>query len=159
MAWTHPTKYRHYIRLYPRQGETTTLIDIEEHFKCRYVSLENAETPTLKSVYTEDYANHNGQRVFSDEEPSYSSSELTLTLRWRSEECEDVQEWSRRFQQFIAGRKFEYHDTFRPRKYWQVIFKDSPKVEAERLYGNSQYRFISFKLSNFGGFPYQTSQL
>lgn len=159
MAWSHHTKYRHYIRLYPQGSTTHDEIDIEEYFKCRYVSLENADNPSIKSVYSEDYAEHDGQRVYSSPDIAYNASELTLTLRWRSEECGDVQEWSEKFIEYITGKNLEYHDTFRPNKFWQLIFKDSPSIKAERLYGNQQYRFISFKMSNFGGRPYKQSQL
>lgn len=162
--WEHKTDFRHYIQKYSEKsasGETISFsqIDLEEYFKCRYVSLENADTPSVKSVYTEDFAEHDGQRVWSSDNPVYNASELTLTLRWRSDECEDVQEWSGKFAEYVAGKKFEYRDTFRPDKYWQFIFKDSPVVKAEKLFGNLQYRFVSYKLSNFGGKPYKTSQI
>lgn len=159
MSWTHPTQYRHYLRLYPQNGTTSAEVDVEEEFKCRYVSLENAVNPTVKSVYVESYADHDGDRVWTATDVLYNSSELTLTLRWRQDECEDVQEWSEKFIKYITGKKFEYHDTFRPDKYWQFIFKDTPTVNAERLYGSQQYRYLSFKLSNFGGKPKETSQL
>ena len=159
MDWNHHTKYRHYLRLYPQEDTVYSEVDIEEYFKCRYVSLENAEKSSIKTVYCEDYAEHDGQRVFSFPDIAYNASELTLTLRWRSDECGDVQEWSEKFIEYITGKKLEYHDTFRPNKFWQLIFKDSPSIKAERMYGNQQYRFISFKMSNFGGRPYKQSQL
>lgn len=159
MAWTHPTEYRHYIQLYPRNGKDYAETDLEMAFQCRYVSLENAVTPSAKSVYAEDYAEHDGQRVYASPDVVHNASELTLTLRWRSDECGDVQEWSQRFIDYALGRKFQYHDSLRPDKYWQFVFKDAPTVKAERLYGDLQYRFLSFKLSNFGGKPYKESQL
>lgn len=157
--WTHPTQFRHYLQKYPQGNTTFEEIDIEETFKCRYVSLKNTQNPSVKSVYTEDYAEHGGQKVWSDENPIYNASELTLTLRWRSDECGDVQEWSEKFIEYITAKKFQYHDTFRPDKYWQFIFKDAPNIESERLYGTQQYRYVSFKLNNFGGKPSKTSQL
>lgn len=157
--WQHPTQFRHYLQKYPQGDVQFPQVDIEELFKCRYVSLKNAQNPSIKSVYTEDFAERGGQKVWSGEDPIYNASELTLKLRWRSEECGDVQEWSEKFIEYISGRKFEYHDSFRPNKYWQFIFKSEPSIDAERLYGGHQYRYVSFKLNNFGGKPAETSQL
>lgn len=157
MAWKHPTQYRHYIQL-QSQGNTAFLeVDIEEYFKCRYVSLEGAENPSVKSVYVESYGGHDGDRVWTGPDVYYNSSELTLTLRWLSSECGDVREWSEKFADYIAGKKFEYSDTFRGKR-WQVLFKDSPAVKAERYYGAPQYRFVSYKLTNFGGKPTKRGQ-
>lgn len=162
--YKHPTDFRHYIQKYSEKspsGEKINYpqIDLEEYFKCRYVSLENAETPSVKSVYTEDFAEHEGSRIYTSPDVAHNASELTLTLRWRSDECEDVQEWSEKFTDYVSGKKIEYHDSFRPGLYWQLIFKDSPTVKAEKLFGAVQYRFVSYKFYNFGGKPYKTSQL
>ena len=159
MAWNHATQYRHYIQMYPSADKEHPEIDLEEYFKCRYVSLKNAVSPSVKSVYTEDYAEQDGKKVYAAPNVVRNSSELTLTLRWRSDECGDVQRWSQTFTVFISGKKFQYHDTFRPNKYWQFIFTDTPTIEAERLHGDLQYMYLSFKLLNFGGVPYRESQL
>lgn len=159
MAWSHSTQYRHYLRKYPQGDTVFPEIDIEEYFKCRYVSLENAEHTSAKTVYTEDYAEHDGIRVWTSPDIAYNASELTLTLRWRQEECGNVQEWSEKFFEYISAQKFQFHDTFRPDKYWQFILIDAPTIKNERLYGDQQYRFISYKLKNFGGRPFKQSQL
>lgn len=157
--WVHPTQYRHYIKKYPQAGTTFQQIDLEQNFKCRYVSLENANNPTIKNIYTEDYAEHDGQRVYIDSNLAYNASELTLTLRWRQSECGDVLVWSDKFLNYITGQKFEYHDTFRPGKYWQLLFKDTPQVKAQRLFGDEQYIFLAYKLTNWGGKPLAKSAL
>ena len=159
--WKHHTHYRFYMQRY-EDGYSTTpyeVVDIEERFQCRYVSLENGTSPALKSVYTEDFAEHDGLRVYTDDDPKFKSSEVTLTLRWRSEECGNVQTSMQFFVNYITGKKIEYHDTFRRNKYWQLIFDGSPEIVAEKLYGNSQYRFVRFKFTNFGGRPYTESHL
>ena len=159
--WVHHTPYRFYVQRYPDANSQGgyPIIDLEEHFKCRYVSFKGLTRPAPKTVYTEDYPEMDGLRVWTDYNVKCKSSEVTLTLRWRSEECGYVQPAMKFIETYIMGRKFEYHDTFRPGYYWQLICNSAPEITQERLYGNQQYIFAQFKFTNFGGTPTTYSKL
>lgn len=157
--WAHSTKYRHYIKKYPQGNTSFQQIDIEEQFKCRFQKMSNATQTGAKNVYIEDYAEHNGARIFVPTVIVYESSEIDLYLRWRSDECDDVLIESDNFFNYISGHKFEYHDTFRPNRYWQFVLKKAPAVQTEILNSDIQYLIIKYTLTNWGGKPYATSQL
>ncbi len=158
MAWAHSTQYRHYIQKY-KQGSTTFLkVDIEQQFQCRFVEMAGADAQSVKSVYTEDYNDHNGLRVWSSDTPVYKGGDISITLRWRSDECGDVIAKSDAFFEYISGKKLEYSDTFR-NKYFELICTAEPTIKAENLKGVIKYRFITYKFTNFGGKPFKTSQL
>lgn len=159
--WHHHTPFRFYLQKYAQNGVAFPVIDIEEHFKCRYVSLENTNPTAVKNTYTEDYAEHSGKRLYvpAPEELAYDTSELTLTLRWRSDECGNVQQCSDAFFNYITGQKIEYHDTFRPDKYRQLIMTAAPSVKAEQLHGDLQFRFMQYKLTNWAGKIFTESQI
>lgn len=161
MAWNHSTQFRHYITKYPQNGEAFDKVDIEEFFKCRYVSLSNAIQTSVKNTYTESFAEHDGTRVWTPSytDLAYNTSEMTLCLRWRSDECGDVQEWSDKFFQYVTGQKIQYNDTFRPNKYWQLLMTNAPTIMAEKLFGDLQYRFVNFKFTNWGGRCFSSSQI
>lgn len=119
------TKYRHYIQKLP-QGETSfDKIDIEQHFQCRFVEMTGTDAESVKNVYTEDFAEHNGVRVWSGDTPVYKGGDISLTLRWRSDECDDIMAKSNAFFEYIAGKKIEYSDTFR-NKYFELICSAEP---------------------------------
>lgn len=158
--FVHKTPYRFYIQKYP-DGETQfPVVDIEELFKCRFVSMTNTGGSKVKNTYAESFAEADGDNLWipSSDGIAYDASDITLTLRWRSDECDDVMEWSEKFIAYISGRKFEWHDTFRPGRYIQFTFTEEPSVKDERLYGSLKYRFIEFKLRNFGGRFYKNSK-
>lgn len=159
MIYIHPTQYRHYVRKYPKGTTVYPQIDIEQVFQCRFVEMSGADNLSVKSVYTEDYAGHDGLRVWNSDTPVYKGGDISITLRWRSDECDDVLERSDAFFKYISGQKLEYNDTFRPNKYWQLICSASPTVEAENLSSAIKYRFITYKFTNFGGKPTSTSIL
>ena len=159
--WHHHTSFRFYIQKYPQEGVTFSPIDIEEQFKCRYVSLEGAKPTKVKNIYKEDYLERSGKRIYVPKPAklTYDTSDLLLTLRWRSDECGNVQTWSDSFFDYITGQKLEYHDTFRPDKYWQVLMEESPVIKASQLYGSPQFIFIQYKLANWSGTSFKESQL
>lgn len=158
MAWIKHTDFYHYIKLYPVGQAEYSDVDIESRFQCRYVSMTNSGQTSIKNIYTEDFAEHDGLRVYTptaaeNNDIAYNLSEVTLKLRWRSDEVNrgDIQTLANDFYDYIKGRKLQYHDTFRPNNYLQLILKDAPKVVNEKLYGNVQYMFIEYKFTNFGG--------
>lgn len=161
MAWTHPTKYRHYIRKYPQGSNTFSEIDIEETFRCRFQKMTNACQTDVKNIYEEDYSEQNGSRIWvpSVEDLAYKTSEISLYLRWRSDECGDVQEWSDKFFNYVTGQKLEYHDTLRPNRYWQLVFEKAPDVQTEILNNSPQYLIVKYTFKNWGGKFYSTSQI
>lgn len=159
--WQHHTPFRFYLQKYPQDGTTFPVIDIEAQFKCRYVSLENAVLPAVKNTYMEDFAERGGRKVWTPKpnKLAYDTSELALTLRWRSDECGDVQKCSDDLINYITGQKIEYHDTFRPDKYWQLIMTAAPAIKAEQLHGALQFRYMQLKLTNWAGKSYTESQI
>lgn len=162
MAWTHATKYRFYAQKYPSSDEEETdLIDIEEEFKCRYVKMTGNTQTDVKNVYTEDFAEMNGKKTWCPdvEDIAYNSSEISLYLRWRSDECGDVLEWSDKFFEYATGQKIEYHDTFRPNRYWQLVMTKAPEVQTELLNQEPKYLIIKYTFTNFGGKYYKQSQI
>lgn len=156
--YVHPTKYRHYIRLYPKGTDLPFKIDIEEWFRCRFVSMTGTDAQSVKNVYTEDYNDHDGLRIWVGDTPVYKGGDVSITLRWRSDECDDVIAKSDEFFEYISGKRIEYSDTLR-NKYFELICTAEPTVKAENLIGPVKYRFITYKFTNFGGKPFNTSQL
>lgn len=157
MAWQHPTEYRHYLRKYPQGDTTFDEIDIEETFKCRFQKMSNATQTDVKNIYEESYAEKSGSRLFCPpvDDLAYNTSEIALYLRWRSDECDDVLYWSDKFFKYITGQRFEYHDTFRPNRYWQFVMEKAPSAETD----TPQYLIIKYTLKNWAGEFFETSQL
>ena len=120
----------------------------------------NAPTD-VKNTYSEDFAEKNGKKVWTPQpsDLAYSSSEISLYLRWRSDECGNVQEWSEKFFEYVTGQKLEWHDTFRPNRYWQLLLEKAPSVETEILSNKPNYMIVKYTFTNFGGRFYNQSQL
>lgn len=161
MTWTHPTKYRFYLRKFPQGDVVFPEIDIEETFKCRFQKMTGGGYTDVKNLYDEDFAENSGLRIFvpSPEDLAYSSSEISINIRWRSDECGDVQEWSDKFFQYVTGQRIEYRDTFRPNRYYSLILEKAPSIETEILYSNPQYIIIKYTFKNWGGKFYTQSQI
>lgn len=161
MAWTHPTKYRFYLRKYPQGDVTFSEIDIEETFKCRFQKMTNAAPTDIKNIYEEDFAEQDGSRIWvpGTEDLAHKTSEISLYLRWRSDECDNVQEWSDKFYNYIAGQRVEYHDTFRPNRYFQLLMEKAPEVQTEILYSEPHYLIVKYTFKNWGGKIYSTTQI
>lgn len=161
MAWTHPTKYRHYIQKYPKGSTTFSKIDIEEQFQCRFVKMKGTDAQSVKNYYSEEHNDHDGINVWVGDTPVYKGGDISLTIRWRSDECDDVIAKSDAFFEYISGKRLEYSDTLRPNKYFQLLCTAEPTVEDENIKddGGVKYRFITYKFTNFGGKPYKTSQI
>lgn len=157
-TFVHPTQYRHYIQKYKKGTTIFSKIDIEQQFQCRFVEMTGTDARSVKNVYTEDYNDHNGTRLWIGDTPVYKGGDISLTLRWRSDECGDVIAKSDEFFEYISGQRLEYSDTFRG-KYFELICTAEPTVKSENLKDGIKYRFITYKFTNFGGKPYKTSQI
>lgn len=159
MAWNHHTPYRFYIQLYPQNGVKQPVWDVEESFACRYVKMTNNAPTDVKNTYSEDFPEADGSRIWLPPQLTYKSSEITLYLRWRSEECGNVLLAERIFREAITGQKLEWHDTFRPNRYWQLVLEKAPEFQTEILNRDKQYIIVAYKFTNFGGKCYDKSQL
>lgn len=160
MAWKHHTDYRFYIHKHTQGTTTFPKVDVEDMFKCRFMKMSGATVPAVKNVYSEDYAEQDGLRMWVPDpaDITYKDSEITITLRWRSDECGDVEEASDNFFNYVTGQKLEWYDTFR-NKYWQLILTDTPSVQFEDLHSPLQYKVVDYKFTNYGGRPHTTSQI
>ena len=137
------------------------IIDIEEHFKCKYVKFEGlSETGKVKNVYTETYAETEELRVYMPDEVLYENTELSLTLLFApsSNNENDVQDNERSFFEYVSGHKIEYHDTFRNR-YVSLLLINKPEVVGEILYGGSRYREVKYTFKNIYGRSFATSKI
>lgn len=161
MDWQHPTKYRHYIQKFPQGNTSFEKIDLEEAFKCRFQKLTNAVQTDVKNIYTEDFAEHSGVKVFTPpvSDLAYNASEIVLCLRWRTEECGDVIYWSDKFFDYITGQKFQYNDTLTPNRYWQLIMEKAPSIETKLPNGDPRYLIMKYTLRNWAGKFFTESQL
>ena len=165
-------RYKFYIQKYSRKywnkdnsqyveeakGE---LIDIEEHFKCKYVKFEGlSETGKVKNVYTETYAETEELRTYIPDEVLYENTDLSLTLLFApsSNNENDVQDNERAFFEYVSGHKIEYHDTFRNR-YVSLLLINKPEVIGEVLYGGSRYREVKYTFKNIYGRSFATSKI
>lgn len=159
--WQHHTPYRFYIQKYPQGTTTFNTVDIEEYFKCRYVKMTGNGHSDVKNIYAEDFSEMDGQKVWIPplSALSYKTSEISLYLRWRSDECGDVQEWSDKFFEYVTGQKLEWHDSFRPDRYWQLLLEKAPSIETEILSRKPNYLIVKYTFTNFGGKFYKESQL
>lgn len=158
-SWAYASPYRFYIQLYPQSGTASPRREIESYFKCRYMSLQGAAGGGVKNTYSEDYAEQNGLRLWTPKPADirFKDNDITIKLRFRSEECGDVITARDAFYNYVAGKKLEWHDTFR-KKYFQLCLIDAPTIEYEKLIG-AQYCVMAYKFKNFGGKAYTTSQL
>ena len=164
--------YKFYIQRYSRKHynkETSQydkedigeLIDIEEHFKCKYVKFEGlSETGKVKNIYTETYAETEELRVYIPDEVLYENTDLSLTLLFApdTENDSDVQDNERAFFEYVSGNKIEYHDTFRNR-YVSLLLINKPEVVGEVLYGGSRYREVKYTFKNIYGRSFETSKI
>lgn len=164
--------YKFYIQRYSRKHwnkETSQydeeakgdLIDIEEHFKCKYVKFEGlSETGKVKNIYTETYAETEELRMYIPDEVLYDNTDMSLTLLFapETENDRDVQDNERAFFEYVSGRKIEYHDTFRNR-YVSLLLLNKPEVVGEVLYGGSRYREVKYTFKNIYGRSFATSKI
>ena len=137
------------------------LIDIEEHFKCKYVKFEGlSETGKVKNIYTETYAETEELRMYIPDEVLYENTDMSLTLLFSpySENDSDVQDNERAFFEYVSGHKIEYHDTFRNR-YVSLLLINKPEVVGEVLYGGSRYREVKYTFKNIYGRSFATSKI
>ena len=137
------------------------IIDIEEHFKCKYVKFEGlSETGKVKNVYTETYAETEELRTYIPDEVLYENTELSLTLLFApsSNNENDVQDNERSFFEYVSGHKIEYHDTFRNR-YVSLLLINKPEVVGEILYGCSRYREVKYTFKNIYGRSFAESRI
>lgn len=158
--WNHHTPYRFFLQKYPQEDSHFNMLDVEETFKCRYVKMTNNAPTDVKNIYTEDFCEMDGSKVWIPypTDLTYKSSEISLYLRWRSDECGDVHEWSQKFFDYVSGQKIEWHDTFRPNRFWQLILEKAPSVETEILSSNPKYLIMKYTFNNFGGQYYRISK-
>lgn len=161
MARTHHTKYRFYIQKYTQNGVTFPAIDIEERFGCFYKSFTGNKPTKVQNIYEETFTEHSGSRLWIPEpsELAYAPSDVILELYWLSNEDYKVLESEQEFFDYVTGQKIEYHDTFRPNRYWQLCLIEAPDDATELLYGKQQYRGVKYKFRNFGGKYFTTSQI
>lgn len=152
-------KYHFYIQRYPEGTTKFNAVDIESYFSCLYVRLEGANLPEVKNVYEEEFPEKSGSNIWLPDEVAYKSSDLTLELLFKSNVDYQVLQDEKSFLDYITGKKFEYHDTFRPNRYWQLTFTSTPELKSEKIHGDQQYRHVAFKLRNWGGKYYTTSQI
>ena len=161
MSYNHHTKYRFYIKKYPQGSTTFPQVDLEEYFDCYYKSFSGNQQTKAKNVYEESYAEHNGSRIWTPDvaDIAYDTSDITLTLVWKSNADYAVLDGEDKFFQYVTAQKIEYHDTFRPNRYWQLCLIEAPELSQELLHGGQQYRVVKYKFKNFGGKYYKTSQI
>ena len=164
--------YKFYIQKYGREHwnkdtgkydkeDKGELIDIEEHFKCKYVKFEGlSETGKVKNVYTETYADSEELRVYVPDEVLYEQTDISLTLLFApsSTNDNDVQDNERAFFEYVSGHKIEYHDTFRNR-YVSLLLINKPEVVGEVLYGGSRYREVKYTFKNLYGRSFAESRI
>lgn len=152
-------QYKFYIQRYPEGGKVFPVVDIEAYFHCRYQSMTGNSQTAVTNFYEEKFPELSGSRLYLPEDIAFDTSDLTLNLLFESNEDYEVLEDERKFLAYITAKRIEYHDTFRPDRYWQLTFVAAPETKEEILYGNRQYRLVAFKLKNWGGKYYETSQL
>lgn len=162
MAFEHSTPYRFYIQRYPEGLTKFPVVDIEEMFNCHYKAMTANNQTEVRNFYEEEYAEKSGSRIWlpsANDEIAFKTSDLTLELLFKSNRNYEVLEDEKCFLDYITAKRFEYHDTFRPNRYWQLTFVAAPETAEEILYGDRQYRLVSFKLKNWGGKYYTESQI
>ena len=161
MSYKHHTKYRFYIQKYPQGDTTFPMLDLEEHFNCYYKSFSGNKPTKVVNVYEEKFAEKSGSNLWVPDvaDIAYDTSDITLTLVWKSNEEYAVLEDEQAFFYYVTAQKLEYHDTFRPDRYWQLCLIDAPDDGEELLHGGLQYRVVKYKFRNFGGKFYPTSQI
>lgn len=156
MPYKHHTDFRFYIQKLKQGDITFPQLDIEEYFNGYYARFEGlAEDGEVANVYIENFAEDSIAKVFQPptDEIAHETTEVTLTMLWKSNEDYEVQEDERVFYEYIKGQALVYTDTFR-KKYWLLILKKQPKKVAEKLHGKQQYREVSYTFTNFGGKAY-----
>lgn len=158
-GFKHGSIYRFYIQRYSEGATKFPLIDIEEYFNCHYVACSNNNQTKVQNYYEETFSEKNGSNLWLDDNPTFAASDITLELLFKSNKDYEVLKDEQKFLDYITNKKFEYHDTFRPDRFWQLAFIDAPEKKGEILYGNQQYRHVAFKMRNWGGKYYKESQI
>lgn len=151
-------QYKFYIQKFPQDGQTFPKLDIEEYYKCHYKQFKDfAFDGEVKSVYSEDWCEQSGKKVWlpEQEDLTFKDYDCKLELLFKAETCqEDV----RKFYEDIRGVKLEYYDNFRNR-YLPILLTKQPSIDQEILYGNSPYMLVSFTFNAFMGQSFSTSQI
>lgn len=151
--------YNFYIQKYPQGTTKFPLINIEEYFNCHYVRCSNNNQTKVQNSYEEIFVEKSGANIWLADEPAFAPSDITLELLFKSNKDYEVLEDEQKFIDYITNNKFEYHDTFRPNRFWQLTFIEAPDTKGEILYGGQQYRHVAFKMRNWGGKFYKESQI
>ena len=151
-------QYSFYIQRFPDGTKSYPKRDLEKYYGSLYKQFKDFFFDgEPKNIYTEDYAEVSGDRVWLPEqsELAHKSFECKLELLFKKETCQaDV----RKFYDDIKGVKIEYSDTFRNR-YLPIILTKRPDITQEILYGESPYMLVAFTFNAFMGQSFETSQI
>lgn len=122
--------------------------NIETAYNCIYRQFQDlAFGGEVKNIYTEDYAEMDGARVYIPNEPKRKTYECKLQLLFDKPTCQsDV----RRFVENYMGTKFEYQDSFRNITAHLIMTK-RPTIKEEKLYTESPYMLVEFTFTNIDG--------
>lgn len=157
-----PIKHKFYIQKHPIYGESFGEQELFEKFNAWYVSFEGLlESGDIMNIATEEFAESPRLRLYipKQSEIAHKSTDVTLTLLWKSDKDFTVQDEEQSFYEYIKGTLLEYHDTFRRGRYWELILIKAPKLVAERLYEGNQYREVSYIFKNIYGHYFTESQI
>lgn len=147
--------YKFYMCKVDRDGVQTDKRDLERDFKgCRYRYCKGLETKGApKNIYTEDYPEKDGLRVFHpsdilDEIVRYKETEIELGLIFLGEERRASYE---SFCNYIRSSRIRYWDNARNRKV-ELILKSETAPTEDTLKGGVLYIDVAFKFTNVWGY-------
>lgn len=134
-----------------RQGNVIdgTLKDLEVDFEgLRYSKLTGVNTiGKPQNIYTEQYSEMNGVRVYVPNEVTNANYNLTLTLYFFGENRQLVYE---NFNEYIRNGFTKYWDTARNKEFVFMINSEI-KPSAENWYEGKPYLGVNYTLVNING--------
>ena len=144
--------YRFYLQPVDMDGNTGTAVSIEDSFSgLHYRYCKGLETEgEVKNVYTEDYPEANGLRVFhptdAESEVHHKETEIELCVLFEGNSRRDE---FNRFRELLNSSRLYYWDTARHKKALLVL--TSMTEPTEDVIKGLEYIDVAFKFKNVWG--------
>lgn len=128
--------------------DTKVVKDLEKDFSgLRYLSCKGLSSKGKQRVYTEEYSESNGVRVFIPDNITVDTVELQFEFAFIGANRRDVFD---SFCEYVQGKKLRYWDTARSRKV-EIYLSDKVEPSEDLLIGSTPYIKASFKFINING--------
>lgn len=123
-------------------------VDLEASYKgLFYYKCTGLNAKGEPRVYTEEYAEKDGVRVFIPDNTTRKSTEIVLELLFKGDDRQTV---FQSFCDYITGRKLRFWDTERKRMA-EMFLSGAVSVSEESISGTTPFFIASFTFTTYNG--------